>query len=425
MKKPIDVVIVGAGSRGRLVYAPFAKKRPDLMRVVGVAEPDPSRRGLLADDYGIPPEMCFTDAETFFSHPRMADAVVIATQDRQHYGHAMAALEKGYHILLEKPVSASPAECQQIADTARERGLHVVVCHVLRYTMFYQLVKFYLQSGRRGDIVSVQQTENVGWWHQAHSFVRGNWRNSQQTSPMILQKSCHDMDILHWLIGKKAVRISSFGSNMHFRPECAPPGAAMRCLDGCQARAGCPYDAEKIYIYSDYTSAWRNDFPQAALCDKVDPAALHEAIRTGPYGRCVYHCDNDVVDHQIVNIEFTGGTTASFVMCGHTDDKVGREITVFGTLGELRADMGSNELTINVFGQPTRVVDVRRYTDDFSGHAGGDDKMMEEFAALVSGEDVLHSTTTGIDSSIHSHLMAMAAEKSRLQNGRVVEIDDV
>lgn len=425
MEKLIDVVIVGAGSRGRLTYAPFAKLRPDLMRIIGVAEPVAARMDIMVREYGIPEGNRFSSAEELFRHEKIADAVIIATQDRQHYSHAMQALEKGYHILLEKPVSSSAMECLKIAERAKALGLSVVVCHVLRYTMFYQLVKFYVDSNILGDIVSVQQIENVAWWHQAHSFVRGNWRNSTETSSMILQKSCHDMDILHWLIGKKAVRVSSFGSNKHFKAENAPPGAADRCLNGCKARAGCPYDAEKIYVYSGYRAAWRNNFPQSALCDDVNPENLTEALKTGPYGRCVYHCDNDVVDHQVVNIEFEGDTTASFIMCGHTSDKVGREIIIFGTRGELRANTGDNKLIINVYGQPTRTVDVCSYTDDFSGHGGGDNRMMEEFIKTVNGERISKKTISNIENSIHSHLIAIAAEQSRLNNGQVVEIENI
>lgn len=425
MERPIEVVVVGAGSRGRQVYAPFAKAHPELMKVVGAAEPNESRMKLIANDYDIPAENCFKTAEDFFAHEKMADAVIIATQDRQHYGHVMAALDKGYHILLEKPISYFAKECYEIAEKAEKLGLKVIVCHVLRYTMFYQLIKFYIESGLLGDVIALHQTENVGWWHQAHSFVRGNWRNSDETSPMILQKSCHDMDIMHWLLGKKAVRLSSFGSNTHFKPECAPAGAADRCMNGCKARSGCPYDAEKIYIYNDYTNAWRNDFPQSAVCDYVNPKNLKEALRTGPYGRCVYFCDNNVVDHQVVNIEFEDEITASFLMCGHTGDKVGREIVIYGTKGEIRGDTGSNSITIDVYGQPTRVVNAKDYATDFSGHGGGDNRMMEEFVQFISDDVAPSNTITSIGSSIHSHLMAIAAERSRINGGKVVDIDSV
>lgn len=425
MNKPIDVVVVGAGNRGGKVYSPFAKMRPDMMRIVGVAEIDPQRREEMAREYDIPAENCFVSAEEFFKHEKMADAVIIATMDRQHYAHSMAALDLGYHILLEKPIAPTVKECVEISDKAEKLGLHVVICHVLRYTTFYQLLKYCVDSGKIGDVVALHQTENVGWWHQAHSFVRGNWRNSDETTPMILQKSCHDMDIMHWLIGKKALRVTSFGSNKQFKPECAPPGAADRCLNGCKARAGCPYDCEKIYIYKDYTKAHSDVWPQNALCADVNPENLREALRTGPFGRCVYFCDNNVVDHQTVNIQFEDEVTATFMMCGHTNDQFAREIVIYGTHGEIRAAIreGGNEtIEMNFYGKGTEKINVADYTTDFSGHSGGDNHMMEDFLNLVAGEPVTGNTVTAVKASVHSHKMALAAEQSRLNGGQVVEI---
>lgn len=424
MQKPIEIIILGAGSRGRYTYSPFSKSHPELMKIVGVAETDAERLAGFAKDYNIPDERCYSSAEELLQQPKFADAVIIATQDKQHYKQTIAALNRGYDILLEKPISPSAKECIDIAKTANDLKRHVAVCHVLRYTMFYQLVKFYIDSGKIGDIVNINQTENVGWWHQAHSFVRGNWRNSEETSPMILAKSCHDMDILSWLIGKDPLRVSSFGSLKHFKPECAPPGAAKRCMDGCKAKAHCIYDAEKIYIYSDYNSVKPGAHPTSVLCEEVTRKNVIDALKSGPYGRCVYHCDNDVVDHQVVNILFEDDITVAFTMCGHTTTDYAREITIYGTLGEIRGNMIENIITVSSFGHPPMKVNVNAYTDDFSGHGGGDNRMMEEFIQLVSGRSVDTSNLTTIDNSIQSHLIALAAEQSRINGGESIVISE-
>jgi predicted dehydrogenase len=351
----------------------------------------------------------------------MADVAIIATQDKQHYGHVIPAMQLGYDILLEKPASTTVQECNEIAQAAKRYNRRVAVCHVLRYTVFYQLLKFYIDSGRIGEAVSVNHSENVGWWHQAHSFVRGNWRNSEESCPMILAKSCHDMDILRWLIGKKCLRVSSFGSTMHFKSECAPAGAAKRCLDGCKAKAACQYDAEKIYAFQRYGSLGKGYSLANALIEEKTTEELYKALREGPYGRCVYHCDNDVVDHQVVNLEFEGGITASFTMCGFTN-KFSRDTKIFGTRGDIVADMETNKIYITTFGQPTETIDVAEYTQDFSGHGGGDNRMLEEFLTYVRGDCAISGTLTTIETSIESHIISLSAEQSRLRNGASVDI---
>ena len=422
MKEPVKVAIVGAGIRGQYAYAPFSKLRPDLMQITAVAEVNEDRRSRFVNEFNISPEKSFCSAEEFLQHDKMADLVIIATQDKQHYGHVIPAMKLGYDILLEKPVSTTVEECVSIAQAAHTYKRKVAVCHVLRYTIFYQLLKFYIDSGRIGDVVSISHTENVGWWHQAHSFVRGNWRNSKESCPMILAKSCHDMDILRWLIGKECLRVSSFGSTSHFKSECAPEGAAERCLGGCKAKAGCQFDAEKIYAYQIYGSLKSEGYSLAGtITDNKTTEGLYKALREGPYGRCVYHCDNDVVDHQIVNLEFEGGITANFNMCGFTS-KFSRDTRIFGTRGEISADMDSNKLNITTFGQPTETVDVTDYTNDFSGHGGGDNRMLKEYLGYLRGDCPMSSTLSTIDTSIESHIIALAAERSRLQNGTSIEV---
>ena len=246
MSRPIKVAIAGLGNRGRDNYAKCAKLHPDKMEIAAVADIDPKKVELVAEEYHLPKEACFASAEEMLKQEKLADVMIIATQDRQHVGHAVAALEKGYHLLLEKPVSPEADECRRLADTAKRCGRKGGGCHVLRYTPIYQKVKELLDEGVIGDVVSIMASENVGWYHQAHSFVRGNWANSKETSPMILQKCCHDMDLYLWLADKKCESLTSYGDTYLFKKENAPKGCAARCLDGCGVKEDCPFDAEKI-----------------------------------------------------------------------------------------------------------------------------------------------------------------------------------
>ena len=305
----ITIAIAGLGSRGKDAYAQALAQMPERAKVVAIADPDAAKVREVARQFEIPAERCFDSAEALLAELRLADALVLCTQDRQHVPQAIPALRKGYDILMEKPISPDLAQCKEILAVARETGRKVVVCHVLRYAPFYRKIKEVLDSGVLGELMSIQAIENVGYWHQAHSFVRGNWRSKEETSPMFLQKCCHDMDLMVWLTGKSCVRLSSFGSLGHFRPENAPAGAAKRCLDGCQAKDRCPYDAEKIYITSEKTGVaqGKTGWPCDVLTLHPTEASIRQAIQEGPYGRCVYFCDNDVVDHQVVNLEMEGG----------------------------------------------------------------------------------------------------------------------
>ena len=299
MGKLMKVAIAGLGSRGKDIYAKSAKLHPEKMEIAAIADIDPEKVALVAEEYHVPKEACFASAEEMLREDRLADAMIIATQDRQHVGHALTALEKGYHLLLEKPVSPDLNECRKLAEAAERFGKKVVVCHVLRYTPIYQKVKELLDSGVIGDVVSIMASENVGWYHQAHSFVRGNWANSDETSPMILQKCCHDMDLYLWLAGKTCESLTSYGDTYLFKEEKAPKGCAGRCLEGCKAKEDCPFDAEKIYLdhkifgYRKGNRSWPLDVlvPSGPTEEKV-----LKAIQEGRYGQCVYHCNNNVVD---------------------------------------------------------------------------------------------------------------------------------
>lgn len=423
-RKPVTVAIAGLGSRGKDTYAQYQHLAPEDMKIVAIADIIREKVDIAKEEFQIPEERCFDSAEEMLKQPRLADVMIIATQDRQHVGHAVPAILKGYHLLLEKPISPDLEECKKLLEAAHEQKRLITVCHVLRYTPFYSKVKELAASGIIGDLVSIQAAENVQYWHQAHSFVRGNWRNSETTSPMILQKSCHDMDLFSWLAERKCKTISSFGSTYLFKEAMAPKGSTLRCMDGCEGKENCPYDAEKIYITNEKTGIrhGKNDWPNNVLCQEPDEEKLYEAIRKGPYGRCVYHCDNNVVDHQVVTAEFEGGITLDFTMCAFTSTG-GRYIKLMGTMGDILANMETNEIRIGLFGKEPEIIDVTTLSDDFSGHGGGDNVMVKQFLELVrSGQDG-EGALTSIDVSVQSHVMALAAEYSRLHGGDKVELE--
>lgn len=425
MKQPVTFAVCGFGIRGMEAYSSYQKKHPEQMRITAVADPDPERRQIAQQEYNVPAEHCYTSAEELLAQPRMADVMIIATQDRQHVQQALPAMEKGYHLLLEKPISPNLQECIALREKAHETNRVVVVCHVLRYTQFYGMVKSLLEQGKIGRIESLEAAENVAYWHYAHSYVRGNWRRCELASPMIMAKSCHDMDIIRWLVGTPCRRVSSYGSLDWFKAENAPQGAAKRCLDGCGAKENCPYDAEKIYLFNDksgYASGNR-EWPLTVLCAHPTPEKIYSALREGPYGRCVYGCDNDVVDHQIVTMEFEGGITASFTMSAFTS-RCYRTLRVMGTLGELEGNLDTNSLVLRRFGFADELIELDKITDRFAGHGGGDEKMMEYVCSLFRNGEPQGEALTSVDASVESHIMALAAEESRLHNGQSIDLEE-
>lgn len=426
MSKMLTVAIVGLGSRGGDAYAPCQKLFPDRMKIVAIADIVPEKVDFIAKEYNVPKEMCFGSGESLLKEDKLADVMFICTQDRQHVGHAIPALKKGYDLLLEKPISPDLDECREILKVANELGRKVVVCHVLRYTPYYTKLKEVIASGRIGDVVSVMGLENVGYYHCAHSFVRGNWRRSDETSPMILQKCCHDFDMLLYLTGKTCSKVTSFGSTYLFKNENAPEGSTARCLDGCKVKDSCPFDCEKIYVTSEQTGvcSGHTGWPNNVLALHPTEESIREALEEGPYGRCVYQCDNNVVDHQVVNLEMTDGSTISFTMSGFTD-KIARYAKFMGTKGEIIADMGENTIDVCEFGKEHEIIDVAKLAQDFRGHGGGDSRLVDSFLDLISGEAEISPRISSLNESMESHFIALAAEKSRVEGGRVVEMDEM
>ena len=405
LDKPVTIMVIGAGGRGR-AYARYAEKFPQSMKIVAVADLNPHRRKMMAKKHNIPAENQFGHFNDALSKPKFADAVVIATPDNLHYEPCMKALELGYDVLLEKPVAPTEKECRAIMKQAHKYNRIVAVCHVLRYAPYFVALKQVLDSGAIGDIVSIQHMEPIQYAHMAHSYVRGKWPLADKTTPIILAKSCHDLDILRWLIGKPCKTIAAEGSLHLFRPENAPKGAPERCTDGCPHEAECPYSAIDIYERRKrHTSVF--DLPRR------DPALIHEKLKTTNYGRCVFRCENDQCDHYVAIMKFEGDITASFTMDAFTPWG-GRRTRIMGTKGFIEGDMKTFTFYDfrsdhkSVWNQ--KVSEIAEYKD--SGHGGGDHLLVRDFLRAVSAQDASLLSST-IDVSIESHVMGFMAEKSR------------
>ena len=408
--KIAKIIVVGAGDRGS-GYASYIEKNPHLAKVVAVAEPREEWRDALAKKHKIKSENIVNDWRELAARPRFADAVIIATQDSLHTEPAVAFASKGYHILLEKPMATTQADCKKIADEAIKNNIIFAVCHVLRYTPYTKKIKEIISKGIIGDVVSIQRLEPVGYWHQAHSFVRGNWRREDLSTPMLMAKCCHDIDWIHYIMNSKCVSVQSFGTLNHFRKEKKPRGAADRCMD-CAIESQCPYSAKKIYIkpFENGHSGW----PISILTHKVTKENIIKALREGPYGRCVYNCDNDVVDNQVVNMLFEDGQTATLTMTAFTAGRH-RETKIFGTKGELVGD----GVTIRHFDFLTdEWEEINTAASDHSiigGHGGGDFVLIQTFinAVIKNDKSIILS---GPEETLESHLIVFAAEKSRKNN---------
>ena len=402
---PIDVIIAGAGGRGN-AYGEFALEYPQELRVIGLAEPDKIRRERMAARHSIPPRMIFNDWQSLLASPeKKAAAVMNCTMDRSHYESTMKMLDWGYDVLLEKPMSPIPHENLRLAQKAEETGRHLQVCHVLRYTPFWQTLRAVVHSGKLGRIISVTHRENLIYYHMAHSFVRGNWRSEATSGPMILSKCCHDFDVLLWILGQEVVYLNSFGSLTHFRPEYAPAGATQRCTDGCPAAETCKYEATKLYARDG------DGWPQNAVSYIPTQAARLQALKTGWYGRCVYYCDNDGVDHQTVNMELEDGATVTLIMNGQGDEEC-RTMRWDGAKATLYGKFSSKGHQIRVHHHLNgEVEDVPVIDRGNSGHGGGDFGIVRSFLNTVRGQPDDSATTAR--ESLESHLLAFAAEESR------------
>jgi len=458
MPKAITAILIGAGNRGFEAYGSYALAHPDEIRFVAVAEPNAARRARFAQAHGIPEQRQFRSCEDLLGLGKIADAAVICTLDRLHLEPTLGTLQTGYEVLLEKPMATTLADCVHLVQTAERMGRLLQICHVLRYTPFFSTLHEIVTSGRLGRVVTVEHRENVSYWHMAHSYVRGNWRKSSIESPMILAKCCHDLDVLFWNLGA-CQRLSSSGSLLHYRPENAPAGAPQFCMDGCPAADECPWYAPRLYleiipllrVARDSPVWWEHlaaslaldhpkvagmakslvpgygkaldyrSWPLSVISEDTSLESRRKALENGPYGRCVYRCDNDVVDHQVVNMELESGTTVVLVMHGHSH-REGRTMRYDGTRATLFGEYYANEQEIQIHDHLTGRVEVIRPEVGAvggTGHAGADWALLAGFIRALRGSTPALTTAR---QSLESHLMAFAAEEARVK-GTVIAME--
>ena len=404
--KQVTAIVIGAGDRGG-TYARYAKRFPEHLKIVGVSDIQEHRRHRMGDAHNIPQEHRLGHYNEVFEHPKFADVVIISTPDDRHFEPCMKALAMGYDVLLEKPVAQTEKECRAILKQAKKYNRIVAVCHVLRYAPYFIALKKVVESGAIGELVSVQHMEPIQYAHMAHSYVRGKWRDSEATTPIILAKSCHDLDIIRWLVDKPCKTISADGSLHLFKKENAPAGAPLRCTDGCPHEAECPYCAMDVYIKH---KAHLGVFD---LKNRKDDAEILEKLKTTDFGRCVYHCDNNQPDHYVAEMVFEGGKTANFTMDAFTPWG-GRRTRIMGTMGFIEDD--SKKFTLWDFKTKTpetwsmEVEEVAEYKG--AGHGGGDLALVRDFVEAIALQDVT-KLSSSLDDSIESHVMGFAAEKSR------------
>ena len=420
-KKIVTVSIIGLGGRGGEAYGRYIATLKDKFKITHICDINDVRLNKYGDLFDVPTENRFDDEDEFFKE-KLSDVLFITTQDRMHVRMAKKALLLGYDIVLEKPVSDDPEELKELSELARQTGRMIMVCHVLRYTAAMRKLKEVLASGAIGKLVSVDQTENVVFWHEAHSYVRGNWRNRAMATPMIMAKCCHDLDLLQDFIGSQCRSVASMGSLAYFKAENKPQGAADRCTQ-CKYVDTCTYSAKKVYVDMWKTCGQpENIFPFNLVTDAypLTEEALYQAIEESPYGRCVFACDNDVVDNQTVIMQFENGVTATLKMEAFVKDG-GRDVRFFGTEGELVLCEAEGTIKLKKYFGENIVWKLTDLTDDLEGHGGGDHRMIDSLYEVMTNSDA--AVDTSIDKSIESHYMALAAEESRLNGGQLVLLE--
>lgn len=416
-KTEVTAIVIGAGSRGSN-YAEYGSCGRHPFRVVGVAEPRDNFREKFLTKHKVPEENIFKDWKDVAKRDKFADCVLICTQDRMHKDPAIAFAKLKYHILLEKPMAPTEAECKEIVETCKSEGVLLQVCHVLKYSPWAMKIKEIIDSGKIGDVVNIQHLEPVGYWHFAHSYVRGNWHKEAESSSSLMAKCCHDLDLINYWMGpqNRCEKISSFGHLSHFNQDSKPKGAASRCLD-CPAEIerACPYSAKKVYL--ERVKEGHKGWPLSVLEPVPDIENITQALTTGPYGKCVYDCDNDVMSNQVVNMQFQNGATANMTMIAFTEDICSRKVKIFGTKGELNLERGGSTLILYDFtrGDHEKINTEPKILGNLSGHGGADSYCIDCFVEAVLTNDP-SKIMTGPDETLYSHMLVFAAEKARKEN---------
>jgi len=420
-QKPLTIAVLGCGSRSR-TYCKIAKSFGDRYQVIAGADPVPERREAMREISQNPDYLSFNSGEELLAQDKLADVLIIGTQDNYHYEPAKAALKKGYHLLLEKPAAQSPEEVKELAALAKKYDRKILLCFVLRFTRFFSKVKEIIDSGQLGEIITLHATEGVEAWHQAHSFVRGHWSKKENSTPMIIAKCSHDTDYISWLLDSHCTSVSSYGRTSYFNESNQPEGATDRCTSGCphaQPNGGsCMYDA---HLYLQKHNRWLNMvYPHPSKHKDED---VLEWLKTSPWGRCAWKCDNDVVDHQVVNMDFENGSTASLTM---TAFDFGRSIEIHGTKASLRGGdahktISGKDISIRTHAtEETEYITLEEPPDDgYQGHGGGDFGLINAMDKIFRGDGAANSL---IENSIDSHLIGFAAEESRLNGGKPVSL---
>ena len=408
----ITVSCIGCGLRGQRYLKGLSDLGSNKVEIVSLCDKNLTRLHQEQDKYHLPDKNVFTDEDEFFATLK-SDLCIVSTQDQDHVNHAIKAMEAGSDVLCEKPISNKESELRKLLAVQKKTGKKVMICHVLRFAPAFKKIKSLIDSGTIANLVFIDSIENVYYAHQAHSFVRGNWRRKEETSPMIIAKCCHDLDLLVWYSNSECQSISSVGDLKFFKEENQPKGASDRCMN-CKYRGSCPFDAYTIYIkhQGGGREAVTNIRP---ITDEI----LYKELETSPYGRCVFKCDNDVVDHELTQIVFKNGVKANLRMIGLTYD-YGRIMKFYGTAGQIDLDECRGTIEIKVFGKKIEVIQISSLVDAVSGHGGGDAglvKAVYEYITTGFTEGV-----TSLDASIESHLMGFSAEESRLQGGKLLEV---
>ena len=417
---PLRAVIIGAGNRS-IEYASYAGEHPDELKIVGIAEPDDIRRRKASEMFEIPRERCFQSAEKLAQFPVFADAAINGTMDPYHVPTTLPLLEAGYDVLLEKPMAPNEKEMSKLLETVNKTGRKVVICHVLRYAPFYAEIYKNVVRGEIGEIIAIHTSENVSYHHMAAGFIRGKW-NKREVNPMLLAKCCHDMDLFAWFKSSIApIRVSSFGSLMYFRPEKAPSGSGTRCLVDCRIEESCPYSAKKNYIEQDLWRSYAWECLEHILNPTIEQK-LESLRKDNPFGRCVWRCDNDVVDHQSVIVEFEDGAVATHDMIGGVARPC-RKIHICGTKGEIQGTMEDGWFVIHKpdaragheYSETKSEINI---SEDM--HGGGDMRLVQDFIRVVRDQRPSVSTTDIMD-SVRGHQIAYAADYA-MNEKRVIDI---
>lgn len=411
--KKISIACIGCGSRGR-TYLSLAAKMTDHYEIIAGAEPVEARLEHVRKISNNPNFQGFRNDQEILAQPKLADLMIVSTQDSMHASSCLAALKKGYDILVEKPIATNLEDVLAIEQCAKENGRRVLVCHVLRYTPFYKKVKEIVDSGALGDIVSIHMSEGVNAFHQTHSYVRGHWGVKEKSSPMLIAKSCHDLDIIVWLLDSQCTKVSSFGDLSYFNEEHKPADAPPRCSDECPVADTCQYNAN---LYKTTQRTWlRHVWPTTEDVKTISDERISDWLKTSPWGRCVYQCDNNVVDHQVVNMQFANKVTASFTMTAFDD---GRNMEIYGTKAVLRGgevcleQTGSDIIVTEHHTAKKTEMTVDPLEGGYEGHGGGDAGIIQELHKEMSKEDA-QDMKSSIQVSVRSHVIGFAAEKSRV-----------